>query len=155
MRRRRAEKREGQPDTIYNNEIVGKFINSIMHEGKKYLAEQIFYDALKIVETKTSKPGLSVFLEAVSNVKPDLEVKPRRVGGATYQVPMEVRAGRKLALTIRWLLQGTREKKGMPMSAKLAEELNLAADKKGTAYKKKEDTHRMAEANKAFAHFRW
>ena len=155
MRRRRAEKREGQPDPIHNNEVAGKFINSIMHKGKKYLAEQIFYKALEIIETKTTKPGLSVFLEAVSNVKPDLEVKPRRVGGATYQVPMEVRAGRKLALTIRWLLQGAREKKGMPMSAKLAEELILAAEKKGTAYKRKEDMQRMAEANKAFAHFRW
>lgn len=155
MRRRRAEKRARQPDPVYKNEVVGKFINSLMWEGKKYLAQRIFYDALKIVEAKTDKPGLQVFTQAINNVKPDMAVKPRRVGGATYQVPMEVRTDRKLSLAIKWLIKAAREKKGMPMQERLADELILASDKKGTAYKRKEDTHKMAEANKAFAHFRW
>lgn len=155
MRRRRAEKRTRQPDPVYKNEVAGKFINSLMWEGKKYLAQRIFYDALKIVETKTDKPGLQVFTQAINNVKPDIAVKPRRVGGATYQVPMEVRTDRKLSLAIKWILKAAREKKGIPMQERLADELILASDKKGTAYKRKEDTHKMAEANKAFAHFRW
>lgn len=155
MRRRRAERRDLQPDPIYNNEVAGKFINSLMKEGKKYLAQKIFYEALKIVESKTNKPGLSVFSQAVNNVKPEMEVRPRRVGGATYQVPMEVRAHRKLSLAIRWIIEAAREKKGMPMAERLADELILASEKKGSAHKRKEDTHRMAEANKAFAHFRW
>lgn len=155
MRRRRSERRDLQADPIYNNEVAGKFINSLMWEGKKYLAESIFYEALKIVESKTNKPGLSVFTQALNNVKPEMEVRPRRVGGATYQVPMEVKAHRKLSLAIRWIIQASREKRGMPMSEKLADELILAYEKKGAAYKRREDTHRMAEANKAFAHFRW
>jgi small subunit ribosomal protein S7 len=155
MRRRRAERRPLQPDVLYNNEIAGKFINCLMWKGKKYLAQRIFYDALKIVENKTSKPGLSVFSQAINNVKPEVEVRSRRVGGATYQVPMEVKAHRRLSLAIRWIIHSAREKKGMSMSERLAEELILASEKKGNAYKRKEDTHKMAEANRAFAHFRW
>lgn len=155
MRRRRAEKRGLVPDPLYNNEIAGKFINSLMWDGKKYLAQRIFYSALKIVESKTNKPGVQVFTLAINNVKPDLEVRPRRVGGAVYQVPMEVRADRKLSLAIKWIIQAAREKKGMPMKERLADELILASEKKGTAYKRKEDTHKMAAANRAFAHFRW
>lgn len=155
MRRRKAEKRTSQPDPVYNNEVVGRFINSLMWDGKKYLAQRIFYDTLKIIESKTDKPGLQVFTQAVDNVRPELTVRPRRVGGATYQVPAEVRADRKVALAIKWLLQAARGKKGMPMCEKLADELILASEKKGSAYKRKEDTHKMAEANRAFAHFRW
>lgn len=155
MRRRKAEKRPVPSDPHYNNAIAGKFVNCLMWDGKKYLAERIFYDALKIVETKTQKPGISVFSQAINNVKPKMEVRPRRVGGATYQIPTEVRASRKLSLAIRWIIRATRDKKGKPMSERLAEEIILASEEKGTAYKRKEDTHKMAEANKAFARFRW
>jgi small subunit ribosomal protein S7 len=157
MRRRRAEKRPLQPDPLYNNEIAGRFINSLMVGGKKYLAQSIFYDALKIVETKTEgdKTGISIFSQALGNVRPEMEVRSRRVGGATYQVPVEVKSSRKLALAIRWIITAARDRKGMPMAERLAEEILLAADRKGVAYKHREDTHRMAEANRAFAHFRW
>jgi len=155
MRRRRAEKRPQTLDSTYNNPVAGKFINSIMWDGKKYLAERIFYDALKIIETKTKKTALSVFSQAINNVKPAMEVKPRRVGGATYQVPSEISSSRKLSLAIKWIIQATRAKKGSPLSERLAEELILASEEKGTAYKRKEDTHKMAQANRAFARFKW
>ncbi len=155
MRRRRAKKRKIPPDMVYGSELVSKFINSLMWDGKKYLAEKIFYNALKLVESKTKKDGLSIFLKAIDNVKPEVEVRPRRVGGATYQVPIEVRPDRQISLAIRWIIHSAREKKGRPMSEKLAEELVLAAEGKGGACKKKEDTHKMAEANRAFAHFKW
>jgi small subunit ribosomal protein S7 len=155
MRRRRAEKRPLQPDPLYKNEIAGRFINSLMVGGKKYLAQNILYDALKIVEAKAGKPGISVFSQALGNVRPEMEVRSRRVGGATYQVPIEVKSSRKLALAIRWIIGAARDRKGMPMAERLAEEILLAADRKGVAYKHREDTHRMAEANRAFAHFRW
>jgi small subunit ribosomal protein S7 len=155
MRRRRAKKRKIPPDMVYGSELVSKFINSLMWDGKKYLAEKIFYNALKIVEQKTKNDGLTVFLKAIDNVKPIVEVRPRRVGGATYQVPIEVRPDRQISLAIRWIIQTAREKKGKPMSEKLAEELITASEGRGGAWKKKEDTHKMAEANKAFAHFKW
>ncbi|MDI6839356.1 MAG: 30S ribosomal protein S7 [bacterium] len=155
MRRRKAEEREVEPDPKYKNVIAGKFINSLMWDGKKYLAERIFYDALKIVEDKTKTAGTSVLSQAINNVKPTVEVRPRRIGGATYQVPREVRASRRFSLAIRWLIQAARDKKGHPMAEKLADELILASKSEGTAYKRKEDMHKMAEANKAFAHYRW
>ena len=154
-RRKGAEPREIVPDPKYGSELVAKFINSIMKDGKKSLAQKIFYDALAIVEEKTKKDGLSVFKEAIENVKPIMEVRSRRVGGATYQVPCKVRPSRQLGLAIRWIIHAARSKEGRPMAHRLAEELILASKKEGTAYKKREDTHRMAEANKAFAHFRW
>jgi small subunit ribosomal protein S7 len=154
-RRKGAESREVVPDPRYGSELVTKFINSMMKEGKKSLAQRIFYNALAIVEEKTKKKGLSVFEEAVENVKPIMKVRSRRVGGATYQVPTKVRASMQIGLAVRWIIQATRGKAGRPMSHRLAEELILASKKEGTAYKKREDTHRMAEANKAFAHFRW
>ncbi|MFA5031876.1 MAG: 30S ribosomal protein S7 [bacterium] len=155
MRRRSAELRETAPDPKYNEILAGKFINYMMMGGKKYTSERIFYEALKIAEEKTGKPGITVFNQAMNNVKPLLEVRPRRVGGATYQVPYEVRPNRAIALTIRWVVGAARAKKGKPMSGKLAEELLLALENKGDAYKKREDMHKMADANRAFAHFRW
>ena len=136
MRRRRAEKRPLQPDPLYNNEIAGRFINSLMVGGKKYLAQNIFYDALKIVETKAEgdKTGISIFSQALGNVRPEMEVRSRRVGGATYQVPVEVKSSRKLALAIRWIIKAARDRKGMPTAQRLVEEILLAADRKGVAY---------------------
>jgi len=154
-RRKGAESREIVPDPRYGSELVAKFINSMMKEGKKSLAQKIFYDALAIVEEKTKKKGLSVFEEAVENVKPIMKVRSRRVGGATYQVPTKVRSSMQIGLAVRWIIRAVRNKAGRPMSHRLAEELILASKKEGVAYKKREDTHRMAEANKAFAHFRW
>ncbi|MDQ7054006.1 MAG: 30S ribosomal protein S7 [candidate division KSB1 bacterium] len=155
MRRKRAEKREVLPDPKYGKVLVTKFINSLMKDGKKSVAEKIFYSALDLIEEKTGKPGIDVFEKAVENVKPLIEVKSRRVGGATYQVPVEVREDRRQALAIRWLISYARERNERTMNQRLANELIAASKNEGGAIKKREDTHRMAEANKAFAHFRW
>jgi len=148
-------KREPRPDQNYNSVLVSKFINCMMYSGKKSTADRIFTDAMDIIQEKLNEPGIKVFKQAIENVKPLVEVRSRRVGGANYQVPVEVRADRKVALAFRWILNYTRERKGKPMSEKLAEELMDAYRNQGGAIKKKEDTHKMAEANKAFAHFRW
>jgi len=154
-RRNRPPKREIARDIKYNSVLVSRFINKLMRSGKKSTAQRIFYDALDIVETRAKRPGLEVFEQAVRNATPILEVKPRRVGGATYQVPVEVRPERKTSLAIRWLVQSTRNRPGKSMSEKLANELLDAANNTGATVKKREDTHRMAEANRAFAHYRW
>ncbi len=154
-RRRVAKKREVLPDPIYRDVLVTKFINSLMYSGKKSVAEGIFYNTLELIKTKGGQEGIEVFKQAVENVKPLLEVKSRRVGGATYQVPTEVRAARRQALSIRWLISAARSRKERTMIERLAGELMDAAANKGTSIKKREDTHRMAEANRAFAHFRW
>ena len=155
MRRKRAEKREVLPDPKFTRVLVTKFINSMMEAGKKSVAEKIFYSAMDFIESKSGKPGIDVFEQAVENVKPMVEVKSRRVGGATYQVPVEVRTDRQQALAIRWLIQSARARSERTMNQRLANELMAAANKEGVTIKKREDTHRMAEANKAFAHFRW
>lgn len=155
MRRRRAPVREVLPDPIYNSKVVTKFINKLMWDGKKSVAEKIFYNALKIIDEKGEKKGIEVFEEAIENVKPLLEVKSRRVGGATYQVPVEVRPVRQQSLAIRWLVDAARKRNERTMAQRLANELMDAANKRGAAFKKKEDTYKMAEANKAFAHYRW
>ncbi len=154
-RRRVAKKRDILPDPKYKDKLVAKFINNLMARGKKSLAEGIFYDSLELVSSKSKEDPLAVFKKAVENTKPILEVKSRRVGGATYQVPVEVRADRKQALSIRWLIGSARARTERTMVEKLANELIDAANKRGAAIKKKEDVHRMAEANKAFAHYRW
>lgn len=156
MRRKANYKRELLPDPIYNSEVVAKFINAIMDSGKKSVARKVMYDALKEIGKmeKTDNP-LGVFEEAIRNVGPALEVRSRRVGGANYQVPHEVRPERKQALAFRWIVIAARAKKGMPMAKRLATELIDASKNQGTSIKKKEDTHRMAEANRAFAHFAW
>ncbi|WP_457597148.1 30S ribosomal protein S7 [Hydrogenimonas sp.] len=155
MRRRRAPVREVMPDPIYGSKVVTKFINGIMLDGKKSVAETVMYSALKIAEEKTGKKGIEVFEEAIENVKPLMEVKSRRVGGATYQVPIEVRPVRQQALAIRWIIEAARKRNERTMAQRLANELIEASEKRGAAYKKKEDTYKMAEANKAFAHYRW
>jgi small subunit ribosomal protein S7 len=154
-RRNRPPKREIAPDIKYNSVLVSQFINKLMIKGKKSTAQRIFYDALDIAEARAKRPGLEVFEQAVKNATPILEVKPRRVGGATYQVPVEVRAERRLSLAIRWLVGAARNRSGRSMSEKLANELLDAANNTGTTIKRREDTHRMAEANRAFAHYRW
>jgi small subunit ribosomal protein S7 len=154
-RRNRPPKREISPDIKYNSVLVTQFISKLMQKGKKSTAQRIFYDALDIVESRAKRPGLEVFEQAVKNATPILEVKPRRVGGATYQVPVEVRPDRRLSLAIRWLVASTRNRSGRSMAEKLANELLDAANNTGTTIKKREDTHRMAEANRAFAHYRW
>ena len=154
-RRRVAEKREILPDPVYHNRLVAKFVNCMMWEGKKSLSEQIFYRSMGIIEGRMKTDPLAVFRQAVDNVRPVLEVKSRRVGGATYQVPVEVRAERRVSLAFRWLLTYTRQRSEKTMEERLAAELIEAANNRGAAVKKKEDTHRMAEANKAFAHYRW
>lgn len=148
-------KREIPPDPIHNNRLVSKFINTMMRQGKKSLAESIFFGAIKVMEERAGSDGLKLFKQAIDNVKPVLEVKSRRVGGATYQVPVEVRAERRLALAIRWIVGFARKRTEKTMREKLAAELFDAANNRGTSVKKREDTHRMAEANKAFAHYRW
>jgi len=155
MRRRRPEKRKILKDPIYNDMTVAKFVNYIMKDGKKSIAEKIFYDSLDMIENKlkTSDP-LEIFKKALDNVGPILEVKSKRIGGATYQVPMEVSKDRRVALAMRWILIYSRGRKGKDMSSKLAAELMAASNKEGSSIKKREDTHKMAEANKAFAHFR-
>ena len=155
MRRRRAPVREVLPDPIYNSKVVTKFNNKLMWDGKKSIAEKIMYEALEIIEKKSEKKGIEVFNEAIENVKPLLEVKSRRVGGATYQVPVEVRPIRQQSLAIRWLVEAARKRNERTMAQRLANELMDAANKRGAAFKKKEDTYKMAEANKAFAHYRW
>ena len=139
----------------YNNEMVAKFINKLMRGGKKSLAARILYNSFDIIEEKMKKSPLDVFEQALNNAAPVLEVKPRRVGGATYQIPMEVPADRRISLAVRWLLQSARNRPGKSMAEKLANELMDAAQGTGATIKKKDDTHRMAEANKAFAHYRW
>jgi len=154
-RRRVAEKREILPDPKFGSTLLSKFINIMMEDGKKATAERICYDALDIIEKKTGNDPLKAFKAAVDNVKPVLEVKPRRVGGATYQVPMEVRPARKTALAFRWIMTYARGRGERTMSEKLAGELMDAINNTGSSIKKREDTHKMAEANKAFAHFKW
>ena len=154
-RRRVAERREILPDPIYNSQLVTKFINGMMWEGKKSVAEEIFYGAMEKIGEKTGEEPLKLFKKAVENVKPVLEVKSRRVGGSTYQVPIEVGPNRRTSLSIRWILQYSRARGEKSMEEKLAGELIDAANNRGNSIKKKEDTHRMAEANKAFAHYRW
>jgi small subunit ribosomal protein S7 len=154
-RRHAAEKREILPDPKYGNLVVAKFTNSLMLDGKKSVAEKIIYGAFDVIEEKTSQDPLKVFLEAIDNVKPAVEVKSRRVGGATYQVPVEVRALRRQALAIRWIVDLSRKRSENTMTGRLSGELIDAANNRGAAVKKREDTHRMAEANKAFSHYRW
>jgi small subunit ribosomal protein S7 len=154
-RRRVAKKRVVLPDSKYNEIIVTKFINSIMLDGKKSLAESIFYTAMDKIQEKTNEEGIEVFKKALENVKPALEVKSRRIGGATYQVPMEVRAERAETLAIRWMVSNTRARKEYTMVDKLTAELIAAANQEGNSVKKREDVHKMAEANRAFAHYKW
>ena len=154
-RRQKAIKRPVLPDARYDSQTVSKFINTLMLEGKKSIAERIFYGAMDIVESRTGQPGVNVFKQALQNLKPVVEVKSRRVGGATYQVPVEVRPERRTALGMRWLIQYSRERGEKSMMEKLAAEIIAASRGEGNAIKKKDDTHRMAEANKAFAHYRW
>ena len=154
-RRREVPKREILPDPIYSSQLVTKFVNVLMKDGKKTVAEKIFYDALKLMETRSEEEPMKLFKRAVENVKPTVEVKSRRVGGSTYQVPIEVRPNRRLALSFRWLIAAAKSRGEKTMREKLAGEFLEAADSRGAAIKKKEDTHRMAEANKAFAHYRW
>jgi small subunit ribosomal protein S7 len=154
-RRNRPPKREIAPDIKYNSVLVSQFINKLMLDGKKSTSQGVFYDALAIVESRAKRSGLEVFEQAVRNVTPILEVKPRRVGGATYQVPVEVRPDRRVSLAIRWLVGTARKRAGKSMAEKLANELLDAANNTGATIKKREDTHKMAEANRAFAHYRW
>ena len=155
-RRREVPRREPPPDPIYNSALVSKFINCVMRRGKKSVAERIMYRSLDIIREKTGDDPLKVFKKAIENVKPSLEVKSRRVGGSNYQVPVEVNPNRRLSLSIRWLVAYARQRgDGKTMEEKLANELLDASNLRGGAVKKKEDTHRMAEANKAFAHYRW
>ena len=154
-RRYRPPKRKVEPDVRYNSVMVTKFINRVMKQGKKSVAARIVYDALDIMQARTKRPPLEVMEEAIRNVSPALEVKPRRVGGSTYQIPVEVSPDRRLSLAMRWMLAAARNRPGKSMAEKLANEMMDAARGTGTAVKKKEDTHRMAEANRAFAHYRW
>ncbi len=154
-RRHRAEKREIIPDAKYGDEIVAKFMNSVMFAGKKSVAEQIVYGAFDQIESKMRSDPLQVFKQALDNVAPAIEVRSRRVGGATYQVPVEVRMERRQALAIRWIITAARDRNDRTMQDRLSAELMDAASNRGNAVKKREDTHRMAEANRAFAHYRW
>ena len=154
-RRSKAVVRKVPADPIYESTLVTKFINDLMVQGKKSVAEKIFYDAMKIVEEKGGQPAINVFRQAISNAKPTLEVKSRRVGGATYQVPVEVRPERRQALAIKWMVGFARMRGEKTMTDKLAAEILSASRNEGSTIKKKDDTHRMAEANKAFAHYRW
>ncbi|PAX07348.1 30S ribosomal protein S7 [Sphingomonas lenta] len=154
-RRRRPEKREVLPDPQYGDVVLSKFMNSVMLDGKKSVAELIVYGALQTVEQRAKKDPLGVFHDALNNVKPGIEVRSRRVGGATYQVPVEVRPERAQALAIRWLISAARNRSENTMSARLSGELLDASNNRGNAVKKREDTHRMAEANRAFSHYRW
>ena len=155
MRKRRAEKRDVLPDSIYNSKVVTKLINQIMIDGKKGTAQRIVYDAFDMIKEKTGEDAMVVFERAMENIKPNLEVKSRRVGGANYQVPVEVKPERAQALAFRWLAQYARLRSGHTMAEKLANEIIDASNGIGASVKKKEDTHKMAEANKAFAHYRW
>ena len=154
-RRAVVQKREIPPDPKYGNRLVAKFTNILMHEGKKSVTEGIVYDALDLIAERTKQDPLKIFKQAIDNVKPALEVKSRRVGGSTYQVPVEVRPERRTSLSMRWITQYARARGEKTMAERLAAELNEAANNRGGAIKKKEDTHKMAEANRAFAHYRW
>ena len=154
-RRTKATKRLVQPDPRYDSQTVSKFINYLMSQGKKSTAEKVFYKSMDLIEQRSGQPGVQVFKQAVNNVKPMLEVKSRRVGGATYQVPIEVRQDRRAALAMRWVIQFATARGEKSMAERLAAELILASKGEGSSIKKKEDTHRMAEANRAFAHYRW
>lgn len=151
----RVKKREISPDPIYNSQLVSKLINIVLRRGKKSLAQRIVYNAFAIIEKKTKESPLTVFRQAIENVRPHLAVKSKRVGGATYQVPVEVSEERGIALAMRWIIYTAKASKGKPMEEKLANEILNAKNNTGAAVKKKEDTHKMAEANKAFAHYRW
>jgi small subunit ribosomal protein S7 len=155
VRKKKSIPRVGTVDPKYNDLLVSQFVNNLMSRGKKHAARRTLYDAFEIMEERSKGNPLDIFKKAVSNARPMVEVKARRVGGATYQVPTEVRSGRSTALAIRWLIGYARDRKDRSMSLKLAAELLAAAGGEGSAIKKKEDTHKMAEANKAFAHFRW
>ena len=154
-RRRRPDKREILPDPKFGDVVLSKFMNSVMLDGKKAVAEGIVYTALDVIEAKAKKEPIGVFHDALNNVKPGIEVRSRRVGGATYQVPVEVRTERAQALAIRWLITAARNRSEHTMAARLSGELMDAANNRGNAVKKREDTHRMAEANRAFSHYRW
>ena len=155
MRKRRAEKRDVLPDPIYNSKTVTKLVNRIMMDGKKGTAERILYDAFDIIKEKTGKGGLEAFNEAIENIKPRVEVKSRRVGGSTYQVPVDVRPDRQNSLAFTWLIDASRKRGGRSMIERLSNEIVDAIDGKGQAVAKRDTVHRMAEGNKAFAHFRW
>jgi len=155
MRRRRAEKREVLPDPKYKNVTVARFINIMMTRGKRSIAEKIVYKCFDILAQKTGKGALEVFQKSLDNARPLLEIKPRRIGGATYQIPIEVKAERGMSIAMRWIRNFARVKKGKPMEIKLADEILDAYKGEGSTIKKREDTHKMAEANKAFAHYRW
>lgn len=155
MRKKRAEKRIFEPDSKFHDALVARMINTILRKGKKSLASRIVYDAFDIIQQKTKQNPLDVFRKAVSNVAPLIEVRSRRIGGATYQVPVEVREDRRISLALRWIRFYAKARKDKSMSARLASEIIAAANNEGASVKKREDTHRMAEANKAFAHFKW
>jgi len=154
-RKREVKRREILPDPKYHDSLVAKFMNGVMRRGKKSLAEGVFYRSMDMIKEKTHSDPLKVFIQAMDNVKPLIEVRPRRVGGATYQVPVEVRPARKTALAIRWIIGFAKQRSEKTMEEKLSGELIDAANNRGASIKKKEDTHKMAEANKAFAHYRW
>ena len=154
-RRSAPKRRQIPPDAKYGNRLISMFLNKLMVEGRKSLAERIMYEALDKIEEREKRDPVEVFEQAVQNATPVVETKPRRVGGATYQVPVDIRAERRMALALRWLLQSARARRGRTMADKLADELTDAAKNEGVTIKKKTDTHRMAEANRAFAHFRW
>lgn len=155
MRRRQASKREVKSDPKYNSTVIGQFINIIMRDGKKSIAQKIIYGALDIIKEKVKEDPLKVFFSALENARPRLEVKPRRIGGATYQVPVEVTKERGNSIALRWIRDFACTKKGKPMQTRLVEEIMAASRNEGAVIKKKEDTHKMAEANRAFAHFKW
>ena len=154
-RKNKAPKRIFYPDSIYESTVLAKFINFIMYDGKKSVAEKIIYDTLDQIKNKTKQDPIKTFNDAINNIRPNLEVRSRRVGGATYQVPVEVKTKRSQTLALRWLLEASRKRKNRTMSEKLFNELMDASQNKGSAIKKREETHKMAESNKAFAHFRW
>jgi small subunit ribosomal protein S7 len=154
-RRREIARRDILPDPLYNSQLVTRFVNVVMRDGKKTTSERILYDALETIQQRTQDDPMKVFKRAIENVKPAVEVKSRRVGGSTYQVPVEVRPSRRLALSMRWIIQNAHRRGERTMHQKLAAELMDAAENRGAAIKKKEDTHRMADANKAYAHYRW
>jgi small subunit ribosomal protein S7 len=155
MRKGRAKVRRLMPDPRFKSELVTQFVNNLMLDGKKSVAYKIFYDAMDIVEAKVEDAALDTWKKALENVTPQVEVKSRRVGGATFQIPQEIRASRKLSMGMKWLISYSKKRNGKSMAIKLADEIVAASKEEGAAYKKKEDTHRMAEANKAFAHFRF
>jgi len=154
-RKKQTPKRIFYPDPKYNSLVLAKFINFVMYDGKKTVSEKIIYNALEKIKNKTKEDPIKIFNDAISNIRPNLEVRSRRVGGATYQVPQEVKTKRSQTLALRWLLEASRKRKNKTMSDKLFSELMDASQRKGAAIKKREDTHKMAESNKAFAHYRW